>query len=283
MKYRQRHRSIFIDESIHDKLGYIVTAFIYSRDDLEYQVSSALLSVGLKPKIDEYKSGIYMANYPEMQALRDKLLNIASDTKIAINISSSQSRNSLGHQCLKSLSKIILKNGIATDKLYIYFDEDIINNPNEIDTYKQAFDNLKEIKIYPNEDSIIRMEIQVADVVAHSIAQIVKEDLTGKNKMLDIGGPNTGYEKGTIAPLGWILKMSLRYSFFIRPVIYKSNIEKIDICRNPLIIDNDDDIVDSSIEPELIGWGIQIDNSLNPKIKDSVRNVLGQIWLGCIH
>lgn len=283
MQNRRRHNSIFIDESIHDKLGYIVTAFIYSRDDLEDQLSNALLSFGLEPRKDEFKSGIYMADNPEMQALRDKLLDIAGSTKIAINFSSSQSRDSLGHQCLESLSKIILKNGILTDKLCVYFDEDIISNPNEIDTHKQVFGNLKEVKIFPNENSILRLGIQVADVVAHSIAQIIKEDLTGKNKMLDIGGPNTGYEKGTVAPLDWILKMSLRYSFFTRPVICRLNIEKIDICRNPLIIDNDDDIVDSSIEPELIGWGIQIDNSLDSKIEDSVRNVLGKIWLGCIH
>ncbi len=277
------YKEIYIDESIHDKLGFIATAFIYTEQNIEREVKDALLNVDLEPKKDEFKSSTFMINNSTMQTLRNKLLNIASNTKIAIHFSASESRDNLGYQCLDTLSNIIIKNDINTEHLNVYFDEEIIKYPNKIDEYKNHYDVLKNVIIYPNENSIIHMGIQIADVVAHSVAQIIKEDLIGKNKMLDISGEETGYDEGTMAPLNWILKMSLRYSFFTRPVLYKSDRDKININTDPILIEDDEDIVDKSIEPELIGWGILIDDTIDEKIQLSIRNSLSKIWLGCIH
>lgn len=51
------------------------------------------------------------------------------------------------------------------------------------------------------------MGIQVADAVTGSFGQILKETLSGKVKEIDIGIPRTGYEAGTVASLGWCLRL----------------------------------------------------------------------------
>ena len=57
-----------------------------------------------------------------------------------------------------------------------------------------------------------RPAIQVADLVAHATGQMIREAVTGREKMVNIGGPETGYADDDRAPLGWSLKMRLRYS-----------------------------------------------------------------------
>ncbi len=53
------------------------------------------------------------------------------------------------------------------------------------------FDFLSECRIYPRDNSYNLLGIQVADAVAHSFGQILKEESTGKQKLVDIGRPET--------------------------------------------------------------------------------------------
>jgi len=100
--------------------------------------------------------------------------------------------------------------------------------------------------------------------------------------MVDIGGPNTGYPKGTEAPLGGSLLMNLRYALFTRPVIY--NGEPYPAASDPVIIDPmKDDPVDFGIHPILLGWGVQVAPESDSELRQAVDKVLGRLWLGCIH
>jgi hypothetical protein len=49
--------NFYIDESIHTDLGFIVTAFVSAKEDIDSNISSALTKAGLTPGIDEFKSG----------------------------------------------------------------------------------------------------------------------------------------------------------------------------------------------------------------------------------
>ena len=100
--------------------------------------------------------------------------------------------------------------------------------------------------------------------------------------MVDIGGTNTGYPKGTKAPLGWSLLMNLRYALLTRPVV--CNGEAYPIESDPVIIDPErDDPVDFSMNPILLGWGVQIAPEANSELRQAVDKGLGRLWLGCIH
>ena len=101
----------------------------------------------------------------------------------------------------------------------VYCDEEIFPSMKEAMRLHGLFHFLNQCTIYPREDSRKRLGIQVADAVAHSFGRILKEELTGKQKFVDIGGPGTGYEEGTLVPLGWELLMTLRYSLMTRPMV----------------------------------------------------------------
>jgi hypothetical protein len=128
----------------------------------------------------------------------------------------------------------------------------------------------------------VRLGIQVADAVAHSFGQILKEELSGKVKLIDIGGPNSGYAPGTQAPLGWSLLMTLRHALMTRWMVY--NGERYDAATDPVVLDPvRDDPVDYGQHPILLGWGIQVAPEAATELRQGLEHALGRIWLGCIH
>ncbi|MCK5231945.1 MAG: hypothetical protein KAR13_16855 [Desulfobulbaceae bacterium] len=178
--------------------------------------------------------------------------------------------------------KPLVRNAINPESLSVHFDEEIFPSLAETDRLHALFHSLKGCKIYGCEDSRTCVGIQVADTVAHSFGRIIKETLTNKEKMVDIGGTNTGYPKGTKAPLGWSLLMNLRYALLTRPVV--CNGEAYPIESDPVIIDPErDDPVDFSMNPILLGWGVQIAPEANSELRQAVDKGLGRLWLGCIH
>lgn len=63
----------YFDESIHERAGFILGAYVYSLDDLSPSVYAQIKAVGLCPGIDEFKSSAKMDKDPQQQLLRDKI------------------------------------------------------------------------------------------------------------------------------------------------------------------------------------------------------------------
>jgi hypothetical protein len=63
----------YFDESVHSKAHFVLGAFAYSETSLEDPVAVALSDAGLKPFIDEFKSGSLMTKHPEQARARDLL------------------------------------------------------------------------------------------------------------------------------------------------------------------------------------------------------------------
>jgi len=145
-----------------------------------------------------------------------------------------------------------------------------------------AYNSLRGCEIHAEEDSVKCRGIQVADAVAHSFGQIVKSAVTGNEKTIDIGGPNTGYPAGTEAPLSWALLMNLRSAVLTRPIVYDGG--SYDSASDPVVIDPEyDDPVDFGQNPILLGWGVQVAPETSSELREAVEKRLGKIWLGCIH
>ncbi len=272
----------FVDESIYDTLGIVVTAFVFSDSYFESLVTAALSESGINTPQEEYKSYARMDTDQRMPIAREKILNLAgSKSKIAIFFGPF-SRPRLGRQVLQAVQSVLLKNAIDPSALSVYFDQEIFSSQNEAERLKALFHYLSGCRIYAVEDSRTRVGIQVADAVDHSFGQIIKAELTGKDKIIKIGGPNTGFSEGTTAPLGWSLLMSLRYSLLTRPIIYNGELYAPEC--DPVIIDPmNDDPVDFGQHPILLGWGVQVAPEAEAELRQAVESVLGRIWLGCIH
>jgi hypothetical protein len=277
----------YIDESIHEEAGFVVTALVFASGRFDRDVAKVLSSSGLTPRQHEFKSSFRMDSNPKMRAAREGLLSIAgSGAKVAVYIGPFDNfgfkRNRLGKHSLQALQSTLVRNSIRPSRLSVYFDNDIFPSEKEANRLHRLFHYLRACSLYPQEDSCIRLGIQVADAVAHSIAQILKEQLTGKEKMVDIGGSNTGYPKGTMAPLGWELLMNLRHGFLTRPMAYEN--DRYDAAADPVIIDPiNDDPANYGQNPVLLGWGVQVDPEASEDLRFAVERTFGKIWLGCIH
>lgn len=272
----------YVDESVHNSVGVFVSAFVFVNESLDDQVRSALSDSGFDPEREEFKSSSRMDSDSRLQLVRKKLMNIAgSNSKIAVFFGPF-SRKRLGIQTLQALQSVIVRNGIDTESLIVHFDEDMFKSTNEAARLHGLFSSLTGCKIYAEENSLKCRGIQVADAVAHSFGQIVKSAITGDEKIVDIGGRNTGYAKGTEAPLSWALLMNLRYAMLTRPVIYDG--ENYDSATDPVVIDpENDEPVDFGQNPTLLGWGVQVAPEADEVLRQAVEKRLGKLWLGCIH
>ena len=271
---------IYVDESIHDSLDFIVSAFVFSKDGLDGRVAEVLRSAGLRPGFDEFKSGAFMKGNAVQQDLRDTLMGIAGQhTRVALAVSPASARSELGEWCLEALAAIVRRNGFHKVSFDAHFDEGLLSA--QASPTRVALEACCDIAIRSNVDSKKCMGIQVADVVAHATGQMIREAVTGRQKMVNIGGPETGYADDDRAPLGWSLKMSLRYSLLRRPIVHPGQAFHPE--TNPVIVDPGDDYVSVAQHPDVSGWGVQLHGGLSSTVQTGVLQELGKIWLGCIH
>jgi hypothetical protein len=282
---KKRERKLtrcYVDESVQSDHGFVITAFVLTNGFFNRQVDKVLKTEGLVPGKDEFKSSYRMDANPAMRSVRQRLLALTGDkARVSIFIGP-YDRRTIGKHSLQALQSTLIRNGISPNNLNIYFDQDIFPSVREAKRLHKIFHFLRSARIFPKEDSRLNPGIQVADCIAHSFGQIVKEELTGKRKMVDIGGPDTGYKQGTEASLGWHLLMAIRHAFMTRPMVY--NGESYSIAPDPLILDPvADDPVDYGQNPILLGWGVQVAPEASDSLRQCVDRALGKIWLGCIH
>lgn len=272
----------YIDESVHNSAGFVVTAFVFASGRFEQAVASTLRGVGLRAGQDEFKSSARMDTNSKMREAREALLSLAgSKTRVAVFFGP-YARHTIGKHSLQALQSILLRNGIRPSQLDVYFDEGIFHTATEASRLHGLFHFLNRARIHPVEDSRKRLGIQVADAVAGTFGQILKETLSGKVKKIDIGGPSTGYEAGTVASLGWCLLMNLRYALMTRGMVCSG--EKYQSAADPVVLDPVyDDPATYGQHPILLGWGVQVAPEASEELRQTVERTFGRIWLGCIH
>lgn len=272
----------YVDESIHDSCGFVATSFVFAEENFEKTVEEVLREAGFSPPSQEFKSSARMDLNPNMQLARNGLLALAgSKAKIAVFFGAFN-RATLGKYTLQALQSVVVRNGINPAALSVYYDEEIFPSEKEALRLHSLFRSLSQCRIYPRENSRKRLGIQVADAVAHSFGRILKEELTGEKKLVDVGGPGTGYEEGTLAPLGWGLLMTLRYALMTRPMVRGG--ESYDAAADPVVFDPEsDDPAVYGRHPVLLGWGVQTAPEADDCLRQGVERAFGRIWLGCIH
>jgi hypothetical protein len=271
----------YVDESIHTAHEFVVTAFTFAKRGILSEVAPALRGAGITPRKQEYKSGMRMDEHPEMRAARDALLQLAgSRMRVGICIAPYSDRRNLGRDTLQALQSIMVRNGIKPSRTTVYFDQGIFPSAAEATRLKQLFHFLRPCVIYPVEDSRARLGIQVSDAVAASFGQIVKEELTGQRKMVDVG-PLLGWTVPAMESLGWELLTRLRRGLFTRPFVSG---EAYAPATDPVVLDPIyDDVTIYGQNPVLLGWGVQVAPEADGQLRKAVEEGLGRVWLGCVH
>jgi hypothetical protein len=151
--------------------------------------------------------------------------------------------------------------------LEVHFDKGVFPSLTQARAWVREWPQPSKCGFHFAADSRTTLGIQLADLVANAGARILLETLTGNQKIVDIGGHNTGYEPGTEAELGWALRMMLRYSFFVGPLPVHEN------KPDPSLI----------MRADLYSYGIYISSSCPEPIAKVARDVFDTMWMGCIH
>lgn len=278
----QAFPNCYVDESIHDAHGFAVTAMVFADTTFEERVAEVLRAAGLELPREEFKSSARMDKDPRMVIARDSIMTLLNSVaRIAVVVAPFY-RPNLGRQVLQALQSVVVRNGIQSGNLQVYCDRDVFPSQTEATRLHGLFSALRGSVIHAHQDSKLRLGIQTADAVAHSFGQIIKESITGRQKMVDVGGGATGYVAGTMVPLGWELLMRYRNSLLTRPVVYDGSDYPAEC--DPAVLDPQfDDPVQFAQHPVLLGWGVQVAPESEADLRQCVEQALGKIWLGCIH
>jgi hypothetical protein len=254
----------YFDESIRERGGFILGAFIYSKTDLSLAVSDALAAAGLQPRKDEYKSRFLDADMPERTVLRNHLYTLLEKVKVGATIVPATQPRSVGDEALLALTKILVANSLADTSHRAFFDEGITFGRAGIENFRKRF---PACQINEAQDSRLVGGIQAADLAAHTMGTMLLEEQGLVSKQIK-AGEYSGYLPEMELPLGFKLWSILRYSFFMSPQPEGDN--------NP---------PESIPEPlfNVEDYGLYVAPSCSPELRDAAIQRFGKSYLGCIH
>lgn len=253
----------YFDESIQQRAGFILGAFVYSETDLTPPVFEALASAGLRPGVDEFKSGARMDRRPEQASARGSLRGLLQNVRIGLVVVPAAGRTELGAELLVGLEKIIRANVLTTAAHRVHIDEGIAVKS----ALSTAFGSRIGVpcEILSDQDSKLVGGIQLADLAAHSMGVMLLEHLGYLRKTVKVG-EDSGYDPDLDIALGFELWVSLRYAFF------KAS-QPIPGPEGPL----------GELNFDVANYGLHVASSCDDALRAAVLDRFGECYLGCIH
>ncbi|WP_417729069.1 DUF3800 domain-containing protein [Roseovarius sp.] len=248
--YAGKTLDVFVDESIHDRGGFIVVAAVLSADNVQKEVVGALLDCGFDPARDEFKSSMKMNGNLAAQKLRGSLQAILRGCKIAAAVCPTLERAEIVNHIATLLSEVDLPSGTSIGT--VYFDEGM--KPTSAEMPGSAV-----VKFGCDSKQVAG--IQLADCAAHLISTMLLEELGLVTKMVPASSVY-GEEEGEIE-LAWTLWASIRHA------LAGGTSTGTDEHGFP--------------EPLMHPFGLFVSPSCSNAVATAARKRLSTVWVGCIH
>lgn len=243
--------NIYIDESVHEDLGFMILAYVVCNHDPQPDICNILS----EHSVDEHHSCARMDKSESLRDLRANFISyLNSNCRWGIFIMPSEYR----HRSYSDVSFLlsILVEGFPDGERIIFFDEGIINSK---EVLSLSSDEVKVITCASHEVC----GIQLADLVASFSGIRFKEIITGKAKILTYGYEH-GYEPPIEAPLGFELFATLRQSMLRE--------------NEPL-----GDEMPEFATFKTINKGLVLSNNLTTDFSQLALKTFGEVYIGCIH
>jgi len=245
--------NIYIDESIHENYGFMLLAYVFCQSDPQDELSKLLA----EKDVAEFHLCQKMERNLAMQALRQEFVGyINSKCRWGVLILPSDNRFSLLPGLLE-LVRVMQEKGLERPA-ELFIDEGILDGR-----------GLAEIKRYGViKDAQICCSqavhgIQLADLVAGLCGVRLREEISGKPKML-IYGEDCGYDPPIEAELGFELWAALRYSMHHAPDALSEEMPGMAMFPTK-------------------GYGFLASRNCSESLLDKADRVFGAVYLGCIH
>ncbi|MFW6253918.1 MAG: DUF3800 domain-containing protein [Chitinivibrionales bacterium] len=246
--------NIYIDESIHEKHGFMLLAYVLCPNDPQKKLASILA----KHKKAEFHALEKMDGNKRTQMLRSEIRQYINwSCQWGVFVFPSDSRCSLAGDLPQFFNNLSTAN-VKDDLIRIHLDEGIIK-PSEL---KIISNDISDIEILLSKSYEVN-GIQLADLVASLNGIRLREEISQSPKMLTYGD-ESGFNPPIEAELGYELWASLRYS----------------MCRssNPL-----DEEMPGMAEFLTKGYGLFISDKCSPELQASAEKIFGRVYLSCIH
>ena len=256
----------YFDESVHPNCKFILGAFAYSEDSLDGPISDALRHSGLTPGVDEFKSGAYMDDNPEQVSARTFLKSIVCNhCRIGVVVAPHVPRHLIGPEALHGLNKILATASFRSSSHEAFFDRGIFASAGAGQREAETTCNGRPCSFHFEQDSRKILGLQVADLIAHTCATMLRAQLRLVKKTVK-AGPNSGYDPDADMPLEFELWAGLRYNFF---------------ATGPPPYDSWESQLDFKVDVE--SKGLHVSSSCEESIKNAALSRFGSMYLGCIH
>ena len=254
--------SIYVDDSIHDRGQFIIASIVLSQEDLAPSVERVLLSVGLVPGQDEYKSSAIMRNNPKLQSLRDGIRGIETSCRLGVIVDTVSNRPNLGDTIIIGLAHVLRTQNLDKSAINIYLDQGLISDVARANEMMHELGICESCRLFVQQDSRIIYGLQVADLVAHTFGTMLLENLGIISKMVK-AGDNSGYDPDLDIEIGFELWAGLRYSLLTAGQL------------NPKAEDLQ--------SAEYRSGGLYISDKCPSTLQDAAMERFGRVYLGCIH
>lgn len=245
--------NIYIDESIHEKYGFMLLAYVLCERDPQDDLCRLLTNHG----VHEFHSCQKMEQNQVMQVLRKELVGyVNSNCKWGVLILPNDSRFNLLPDLIR-LFQVMHDNGFECPA-GLYIDQGILD--------RRALAEIKKLEVIATAQisySHVVHGIQLADLVAGLCGVRLREEISGNPKML-MYGEDCGYDPPIEAELGFELWATLRYSMLHAPDALG------------------EDMPSMAIFPTR-GFGFISSDMCSDNLREKADRVFGAVYLGCIH
>ncbi|MHC2317541.1 hypothetical protein ACVIHC_004587 [Bradyrhizobium diazoefficiens] len=253
---------IFVDDSIHDRDGFVLTAAVIAHEDLAPSIAQLLIEAGLAPGIDEYKSHAPKVHDERSRHLRDRLgeLLYTSGARIALAVTPRDHRSAAGTDMLALLARLKSEGALGSSQASVWLDDGLLTTM----TIGWLQDHPSHgLQIEAEHDSKRILGLQLADLVAHTAATIIRCELGSVSKLVP-AGPNSGYDPNDMHPLDFELWARLRHN----------------LAGKRATPSHPDGIIELTI---FYAFGLAVSEHCSAEVKAATEKRLGTVYLGCIH
>lgn len=250
----------YFDESIHERAGFILGVFVFSERNANPRVRRALIKSGFDSASDEFKSGRRFDGQPRLAQLRDRLLWILRDCRVALVVVPSSARSALGFEALEGLR--MFRDHLPFGPLSrCYFDQGVFPQGSTLETLSREYQVPADLLVL-EQDSRQARGIQLADLAAHTCATMLLSSMGHVRKEV-VAGPNSGYDPEMPMDLGIYLWAGVRHSLLARPIAATGG------AGRPYVA--------------MQSCGLHISERCSPELREQVIKRFGRIYIGCIH
>jgi hypothetical protein len=257
---------VYVDESIHERAGFILISAVATQLDLSGLVSRLVRCTGVEAREGEFKSSTRMVSNPGMRRLRDALTHvIAKHCRIGLAVGPLEGRADLGQECILLLEKLFTKNRWPEGPHSVLVDQGI---DLELPLPASAKDPgwTEDLRFTTRCDSRVVVGIQLADLAAHSLFMILLQGLGMAGKILEGAGPDFGYDEEAEIDLGFAMWAPWRYNFFAGPLPSPDDLDRLEAW----FVNVGD-------------FGLHVAASCSPELRAATQAAFGRCYLGCMH